>query len=91
MGENRQRYLDKLQERLKNRKKKISDAEYDEEEEEEGLDEDLSETSGNVLLDLQKRFEKEKEALLRRLQVIRNAGLTLFDMGGGHDGPPKCF
>ena len=34
MGENRQRYLDKLQERLKARKKRIQDGEEVEEDEE---------------------------------------------------------
>ena len=70
MGENRQRYLDKLQERLKARKKRIQDGEEVEEDEEILIDDDEAKTTGNILKDLQLRYEQEKEALLRKLQVV---------------------
>jgi len=70
MGESRERYQAKLQERLKNRKKRIQDGEDidDDDEENELIDEDEAKSTGNILRDLQLRYEQEKEALLRRLQ-----------------------
>ena len=70
MGENKQRYQAKLQERLKNRKKRIQDGEdVDNDEEGDIIDEDEAKSTGNILRDLQLRYEEEKEALLRKLQV----------------------
>ncbi len=69
LGENRQRYLDKIQERLKARKKKVLEGEIDEDDE-ELMEDDENISSGNILKDLQMRYEQEKDALLRRLQVI---------------------
>ena len=73
MGESRERYQAKLQERLKNRRKRIQDGEDvdDDDEENELIDEDEAKSTGNILRDLQLRYEQEKEALLRRLQVIK--------------------
>ena len=73
MGESRERYQAKLQERLKNRRKRIHDGEDvdDDDEENELIDEDEAKSTGNILRDLQLRYEQEKEALLRRLQVIK--------------------
>ena len=73
MGESRERYQAKLQERLKNRKKRIQDGEDidDDDEENELIDEDEAKSTGNILRDLQLRYEQEKEALLRRLQVLK--------------------
>ena len=70
MGENRQRYNEKLQERLRLRKKRIHDGEEVDDDDEELIEDDDAKTSGNVLKDLQLRYEQEKEALLRKLQVI---------------------
>ena len=71
MGDNRQRYQAKLQERLKNRKKRIQDGEDVDDGDEGGdiIDEDEAKSTGNILRDLQLRYEQEKEALLRKLQV----------------------
>ena len=70
MGEDRQRYQEKLQERLRNRKKRIQDGEDVDDEEDGIIDEDEAKSTGNILKDLQLRYEQEKEALLRRLQVV---------------------
>ena len=70
MGENRQRYNEKLQERLRLRKKRIHDGEEVDDNDEELIEDDDAKTSGNILKDLQLRYEQEKEALLRKLQVI---------------------
>ncbi len=77
LGENRQRYLDKIQERLKARKKKVLEGEIDEDDE-ELMEDDENVSSGNILKDLQMRYEQEKDALLRRLQVF--IYLVLFDL-----------
>ena len=34
------------------------------------IDDDEAKTTGNILKDLQLRYEQEKEALLRKLQVV---------------------
>ena len=80
MGENRQRYLERLKERLERRQKRIEEGLDPDEEDEETmrlLEEEQVASSGNILRDLQNRFDEEKDALLRRLQV-RRVGDVLF-------------
>lgn len=72
LGENRQRYLDRLKERLARRQRRIEEGLDPDEEDEETLrmlEEEESKSSGNILKDLQNRFDEEKDALLRRLRV----------------------
>ena len=72
MGENRQRYLERLKERLERRQKRIEEGLDPDEEDEETmrlLEEEQAASTGNILQDLQNRFDEEKDALLRRLQV----------------------
>lgn len=69
MGESRQRFQDKLQERLRSKRKRIQDGEEVDDDEDEIIEEDDAMSTGNMLKDLQLRYEQEKEALLRRLQV----------------------
>eukprot|EP00794_Sanderia_malayensis_P006079 gene6079-6782_t len=68
LGESRQRYQDKLQERLKARKKRIADGEEVDEDEEDAMADDETHSTGNILKDLQMRYEQEKDALFRQLQ-----------------------
>lgn len=71
LGENRQRYLERLKERLERRQKRLEEGLDPDEEDEETmrmLNEEEATSSGNILQDLQNRFEEEKDALLRRLQ-----------------------
>ena len=71
MGENRQKYMDQLNERLRNRQRRIENGEDpDDIEDEEPLEERPPSSTGNVLQDLDKRFESERDALLRKLRVI---------------------
>ena len=72
LGENRQRYLERLKERLERRQKRIEEGLDPDEEDEETmrlLEEEQAASTGNILRDLQNRFDEEKDALLRRLQV----------------------
>ena len=72
LGENRQRYLERLKERLERRQKRIEEGLDPDEEDEETmrlLEEEQADSTGNILRDLQNRFDEEKDALLRRLQV----------------------
>ena len=72
LGENRQRYLERLKERLERRQKRIEEGLDPDEEDEETmrlLEEEQAASTGNILQDLQNRFDEEKDALLRRLQV----------------------
>ena len=74
MGENRQRYLERLKERLERRQKRLEEGLDPDEEDEETLrllNEEEAASTGNILRDLQNRFDEEKDALLRRLQVER--------------------
>ena len=68
MGESRQKYLDQLQERLRNRQRKIDNGE-DPDDDDEGLEEIVEPTTGNILRDLDRRYDDEKDALLRKLRV----------------------
>ena len=71
LGENRQRYLERLKERLERRQKRLEEGLDPDEEDEETmrmLDDEQATSTGNILQDLQNRFEQEKDALLRRLQ-----------------------
>ena len=69
LGENRQKYLDQLNERLRNRQRRIDAGEDPNDIEDDLLAEMEENTSGNILKDLDKRFDDEKDALLRRLRV----------------------
>ena len=72
LGENRQRYLERLKERLERRQRRQEEGLDPDEEDEETLrllNEEEAASTGNILRDLQNRFDEEKEALLRRLQV----------------------
>lgn len=72
LGENRQRYMERLKERLKRRQKRLEEGLDPDEEDEETLrllQEEEAASTGNILRDLQNRFDEEKDALLRRLQV----------------------
>ena len=72
LGENRQRFLERLKERLERRQKRQEDGLDPDEEDEETLrllEEEQAASTGNILRDLQNRFDEEKDALLRRLQV----------------------
>lgn len=74
MGENRQRYLERLKERLERRQKRLEEGLDPDEEDEETmrlLNEEEAVSTGNILKDLQNRFDEEKDALLRGLQVQR--------------------
>ena len=72
LGENRQRYLERLKERLERRQRRQEEGLDPDEEDEETmrlLNEEEAASTGNILRDLQNRFDEEKDALLRRLQV----------------------
>lgn len=75
MGANRQKYMDQLNERLRNRQRRVDNGEDpDEIDNSEGeliMDEqqDGGASKGNILEDLDKRFESERDALLRKLRV----------------------
>ena len=72
LGENRQRYLERLKERLERRQRRQEEGLDPDEEDEEALrllNEEEAASTGNILRDLQNRFDEEKDALLRRLQV----------------------
>ena len=72
LGENRQKYLDKLRERLARRQRLIDEGLDPDEEDEETmrmLEEEQAKGTGNILMDLQNRFDDEKDSLLRRLRV----------------------
>ena len=74
MGENRQRYLERLKERLERRQKRLEEGLDPDEEDEETmrlLSEEEAVSTGNILKDLQNRFDEEKDAILRGLQVQR--------------------
>ena len=74
MGENRQRYLERLKERLERRQKRLEEGLDPDEEDKETmrlLSEEEAVSTGNILKDLQNRFDEEKDALLRGLQVQR--------------------
>ena len=86
LGENRQRYLERLKERLERRQKRLEEGLDPDEEDEETmrlLNEEQASSTGNILRDLQNRFDEEKDALLRRLQVrvllFSNSCLTLVE------------
>ncbi|EDO46860.1 predicted protein, partial [Nematostella vectensis] len=71
LGENRQHYLDRLKERLARREKRMREGLDPDEEDDETmrmLEEEEAKSSGNILKDLQNRFDDEKDALLRRLR-----------------------
>ncbi|RMX39987.1 hypothetical protein pdam_00022972 [Pocillopora damicornis] len=71
LGENRQRYLERLKERLERRQKRLEEGLDPDEEDEETmrlLNEEEAVSTGNILKDLQNRFDEEKDALLRGLQ-----------------------
>lgn len=71
LGENRQRYLERLKERLERRQKRLEEGLDPDEEDEETmrlLNEEQTASTGNILQDLQNRYDEEKDALLRRLQ-----------------------
>lgn len=67
LGENRQKYLDQLNERLRNRQRRIEAGE-DPDSIESEMEEHSETSSGNILRDLDKRFEDERDALLRKLR-----------------------
>lgn len=72
LGENRQRYLERLKERLERRQRRQEEGLDPDEEDEETLrllNEEEAASTGNILRDLQNRFDEEKDALLRRLEV----------------------
>ncbi len=60
-----------MQERLKARKKRVLEGNGEDDDEDDGdiIDEEEMNSTGNILKDLQLRYEQEKDALLRRLQV----------------------
>lgn len=65
--------MEKLRERLARRQQRIEEGLDPDDEDEETmrkLEEEQAMNTGNILIDLQKRFDDEKEALLRRLRVI---------------------
>ncbi|XP_032219683.2 trichohyalin [Nematostella vectensis] len=71
LGENRQHYLDRLKERLARREQRMREGLDPDEEDDETmrmLEEEEAKSSGNILKDLQNRFDDEKDALLRRLR-----------------------
>ena len=71
MGENRQKYLDQLNERLRNRQRRIENGEDPDDlpDDDQMIDEKVEKSSGNLLKDLDNRFESERDALLRKLRV----------------------
>ena len=82
LGENRQRYLDRLKERLARRERRLAEGLDPDEEDEEALrqlEEEESKSSGNILKDLQNRFDEEKDALLRRLRVSHSGFSATFN------------
>ena len=86
MGENRQRYLERLKERLERRQKRLEEGLDPDEEDEETLrllNEEEAASTGNILRDLQNRFDEEKDALLRRLQVLYRIIVSGVGWGGG--------
>lgn len=86
MGENRQRYLERLKERLERRQKRLEEGLDPDEEDEETLrllNEEEAASTGNILRDLQNRFDEEKDALLRRLQVLYCIIVSGVGWGGG--------
>eukprot|EP00111_Clytia_hemisphaerica_P002852 TCONS_00008039-protein len=70
MGENRQKYLDQLNERLRNRQRRIDNGEDPDDlsDDDQMMDEKVDKSSGNLLKDLDNRFENERDALLRKLR-----------------------
>lgn len=81
LGENRQRYLDRLKERLARRERRLAEGLDPDDEDEETLrmlEEEENKSSGNILKDLQNRFDEEKDALLRRLRVSRSIRIRVF-------------
>ena len=74
MGENRQKYLDQLNERLRNRQRRIDNGEDPDDisDGEPMMEDGEASSSGNILEDLDKRFESERDALLRKLRVSYN-------------------
>lgn len=86
LGENRQRYLERLKERLERRQKRLEEGLDPDEEDEETLrllNEEEAASTGNILRDLQNRFDEEKDALLRRLQVLYCIIVSGVGWGGG--------
>ena len=68
LGENRENYMNQLNKRLRDRQRRIEAGE-DPDTFEEGLLDDIpSKSSGNILKDLDKRFEDERDALLKKLR-----------------------
>ena len=81
MGGNRQKYLDQLKERLRKRQRRIDNGEDpDELSDGEPMEEENSAaaSSGNILEDLDKRFESERDALLRKLRVSSSTKYRIF-------------
>ncbi|XP_047146715.1 trichohyalin isoform X1 [Hydra vulgaris] len=68
LGQNRKQYLDKLNERLKDRQRRIALGENVEDIEDNENELQQGSSTGNVLKDLDKRFDDEKDALLQRLR-----------------------
>lgn len=77
LGENRQKYLDQLNERLRNRQRRIEAGE-DPDSIESEMEEHSETSSGNILRDLDKRFEDERDALLRKLRVCTYLSLCFL-------------
>lgn len=71
LGNDRQNYLDKLNERLRKRQQRIEAGEDpDLIDQEEMMEEgDRGKSTGNIFKDLDKRFDEEKDSLLKRLRV----------------------
>ncbi|XP_070559138.1 trichohyalin-like isoform X2 [Ptychodera flava] len=76
MGENRAKYEQKLRDRLEKRKQQGKEG-YDSEDE-DGIpeDEEDDETSKNPLVDLERRYEDERDALMARLRDTEEAILS---------------
>lgn len=68
LGDNRENYLNKLNERLRNRQRRIEAGEDpDTFDDDDMLEEPPVKTTGNLLKDLEERFEDERDALMKRL------------------------
>ncbi|XP_033123436.1 trichohyalin-like isoform X2 [Anneissia japonica] len=75
MGENRAKQEEKLRRRLEARRKRIEQG-LDPDEDDDGLSEDEDNDSSAPLLDLQKRYDDERDALMARLRGMDNQFLS---------------
>ncbi|XP_071961658.1 uncharacterized protein [Antedon mediterranea] len=75
MGENRAKQEDKLKRRLEARRKRVEQG-LDPDEDDDGLSEDEDDESSVPLLDLQKRYDDERDALMARLRGMDNQFLS---------------